>query len=239
MIGSVSSKDQKGWDTSKFGGHHPVAMPVVQDVEIRGLPGGERFASVLHSKLTALAFRDLPESLSTERIYFALLGLMVLRVRQCRGVRAPLPGLDRSEVVYPAFMFPVLRAIGDVRDLEDAVELRVVLSAELESEFTQPAWNEVLDTLRALHNHGLKNGLEFAEALPRETYGQVTVLAFVTVSDRLASHTAQKSHSDALIRSALDLRFADYIWGMPRWEYNNLEWYHGQLERVVHDSFRV
>lgn len=232
-----STQSQK-WSVPESG-HHAIAMPVVQTMVIGGLPGAPVFAKALFSRINALSYKDLPESLSVARIEQALIGLVVLRVMQVRRERAPRPELDKTVLTYPAFMFPVLRSIGDVIDPSDAIELRVVLSDELAATYSKEVFMQVAQTLSDILNYGLKNGLEFATALPKEIDGQVSVLAFMLNEGRLTTHTATKTHADALLRSALDLRFSEYVWGIPRWEYNTVRWYHGQLERVVYDSFRT
>jgi len=228
------------WDLSKTGGHSVVAMQVVDDLAISGLPAAKLIAESLVDKLEAASVRALPEALTAPRIQEALEGVLAIRVMQVRHKHVQgFEGLHYKQIRYPAFMWPIYRSVGDVISPEDAVELRVKLTGSM-SRFEKPGyeWKLVDETLRALESYGIRNGLELATALPKGKDGDLSILTFLVEKDRLVSHVATKTHGDALVRACLDFQFGKYVWGTPRWEYNNVSWYTNQMRFVVYDAFR-
>lgn len=238
MLKESSIPGQSVWTVSAERATNPIAQQVKTKLIVQGLPGAEMFAKAIVGKLDSFTFKDLPDTLTHDRICEALLGLVVLRIGQVRFQKAPLPSLHKKEVRYPAFMFPLLRAIGDIKDLDDAIDLEVECDPALTASYDSAAWSRVDSTLKDIVNYGMKNGMEIAYALPKETSGSVGVLSFVEADNSLKSHTSMKNPGDALMRAAFAAQFADYVWGTPRWDYNSIQWYQSQLERVVHDAFR-
>lgn len=231
---------EDGFELSSDIENNVVAMPVTGTVEVNGLPAKNKIAEMLTSALAAMAYRDLPDSLSEDRVAEAMEALIYIRVLQVRNTWVKgFEDLHYRQISYPAFMFPLVRSIGDVIDVDDAVEMRVTAGEGLarfgEKDYD---WSSVDETLRDLRNYGIKNGLEMANAMPKAKDGQLSVMAFLIENDRLVSHTSQKTPADAVLRAALDFQFSDYVWGKPRWEYNSLRFYHNQIARVVTDSIR-
>lgn len=220
--------------------HSVVAKPVVDTVEVLGLPAKAKLAGALVSALSVAAYRDLPETLSVDRVAEALESLIYIRVLQVRNnwVRG-YDELHYRHVSYPAFMFPIIRSIGDVIDEEEGLHLKVESGGSL-LRFAEKGydWSLVVETLQDLRNYGLKNGLEMARAIPKQKDGQLSVMTFLIEGSRLVSHTNQKTPADTVLRAALEFGFSDYVWGKPRWEYNSLDYYHSHLARVVTDTIR-
>lgn len=228
------------YDLSRTGGHQVVAKQVVEDLIVCGVPAKTVIAGRLSEMLQSLNARDIPESLSAERIAEAIEAVAAIRVMQCRRLRVPgHETLHFKQIRYPAFLWPIYRAIGDIINPDDAVELRVKLGGDLNRfESKDYDWTKIDETLRNIESYGICHGLEIATALPRGTDGSISIITFMMDNDRLVSHTSNKSHADALVRSSTDFRFGAYVWGTPRWEYNQVRWYHGQLRLVVDDAFR-
>lgn len=222
-------------------GNEAIATHASDNLEIHGFPVKERVAEVLISALEAKVVRELPVSLTVERVAEALESLLYIRVLQCRHERVKgFEDLHHSRITYPAAMWPVVRAIGDVEDQDEAIYLKVVAGGNL-TRFSEKGydWSLISETLQALRNYGESNGLELAFALPKGKDGDLGIMTFmVTESGRLMSHSKHKTAVDTMIRAAIDFQFADYLWGTPRWEYNSLSFYHGQLAHAVRDTIR-
>lgn len=231
---------QDGYELEVDIQHSVVAKPVVDTVEVTGLPVKAKLAGALVSALSAAAYRDLPETLSVDRVAEALESLIYIRVLQVRHTW--VKGHDElhyRHISYPAFMFPIIRSIGDVVDEEEGIHLKVEAGGSLKRFAKKDYdWSLVVETLRDLRSYGLKNGLEMARAIPKQKDGQLSVMTFLIEGSRLVSHTNRKTPADAVLRAALEFSFSDYVWGKPRWEYNSVEYYHSHLARVVTDTIR-
>jgi hypothetical protein len=217
-----------------------IAMPVVETLGIAGIPGKIVLAEALVNQLTAVTMRDLPDSLTVERTAEAFEAVAAIRVKQCRHkhVRG-YESLHYKQIRYPAFLWPIIRAIGDIESPEDALILRVELAGDmLRFDDENYDWGKVEETLCAIDAYGLKHGLEMANALPKGKDGNMGVISFVIQGDKLTSHTSVKNPADALVRATTDYVFGSYVWGTPRWEYNTVNWYRRQLRGVVTDAFR-
>lgn len=219
----------------------PTVTPIVETLGIKGVPAADVIAEQLAVKLQSLHSRDLPAELSEASIFEAIHALIAIRVMQVR--HQYVKGhefLHFKTIIYPALFWPIVRAIGDVLDLDDGIELRVELEGDMVRFKDQNyPWTDVEKTLRALHTYGSPKGLEFAYAMPKGKDGQVSVISFTVDSqERLRSHTSKKGAPDGLVRAAIDYRFGSYVWGSPRWEYNSISWYKNQFRYVVDDAFR-
>lgn len=234
-------KKEDGFEFSNSGSNEAIAMPVVDNIMVNGFPVKDKVAEEITKLLQAAVVRDLPPSLESDRVAEALEALVYIRVLQIRHkyVRG-YEDLHYRQIEYPALMWPVIRSIGDIVDPTDGIELKVQVGKNLER-FADSSydWDLVSETLKELRNYGMPKGLEIAFAMPKGKDGTLTVLTFL-VSERsnLTSHTTHKTPADCMIRASLDLQFADYVWGAPRWEYSSLSYYQNQLVQAVQDTFR-
>ena len=114
------------------GGHSIAAKPVEEDFPVNGLPAKDALAEATFYGLNGVYSRELPETVSPTRIAEALEALIFLRVKQIRHEYVKCPNaLHYRQIRYPAFMWDIVRAIGDIIDRDDAVTLSVTLGEEL------------------------------------------------------------------------------------------------------------
>lgn len=238
MNNSFETKDN--FDTTNLGGHQVVAKQVVDKLEINGLPAKHVIAEGLVLNLEAGANRELPDSLTQDRVAEAMEAVIFIRLRQLRHKTVgDMEELHYKTLRYPAVLWPIVRSIGDIIDPDDATEIKVTFGSGL-ARFADKKydWKLIVETLRQLSAVGIKLGLEMATALPKAKDGNIVALSFMVDNGRLVSHSAEKGHSDAIVAAAIDYQFGKYVWGLPRWEYNKVSWYHSQLYKVVESSFR-
>lgn len=232
------------------GGHSVVATPVIESLPVNGLPAKITMAEALFYGLNGVHIRELPDSVTAMRLADALESLIYLRVKQIRHERVNCPStLHFRQIRYPAFMWDILRAIGDIRNPDDAVTITVDLGDKLKSKFEPTSkggerskfdWSNIAETIATIDSIGTPNGLQMATALPKMTDGSISVLSFF-INDRghLTSASHALSHGHALVRAACDFQFSLHVWGIPRWEYNSVEWYYGQLQQIVRGGFKT
>lgn len=218
-----------------------VATPVAGKIEISGLPVARVVAKELVSVLESVTMRDLPESLDVDRIEEAFVGLLVIRVNQSRYKRVgDDPRIHYKSVRYPAFLRPVLRPVGRVESVEDGVNFEVVLSAALER-FTKKDynWDKIAETLQALDVYGTPCGLEMAQGMPKAVDGLLDVMSFMVQDGNVVSHDGGRSPEQAFCFAAVGYAFSTYVWGVPRWQYNSMEFYHRQTGALVRNAFKT
>lgn len=210
-------------------------------LDITGLPAAREFAETLLSALTPRIMRELPDSISLDRVSEAFDALVYLRIKQVSG--KPLtkePGLHYKKVEYPAFLFPLLRAIGEVNDVEDAVLVKIQAAGDLlRFDDDDYDWSYVVETLRVLSDYGVPCGMELAYGLPKGRDGRLTVMVLCVENERVKSSNGRANPADLLIRSALDFVVSDYVWGAIRWEYQTVADYRYQYSQLIRSSFRV
>lgn len=210
-------------------------------LDISGLPSAKAIGETLVSVLTPLTMRELPVSLSPDRIAEAFEGLLFLRVVQVNGrPLCPHPALNHKLVEYPAVLFPLLRAIGEVNDTEDAVLVKLRAAGPLTRfEDKKYDWESIVETLRDLVDYGQPNGMELAYGLPKGRDGRLSVILLCVENERVKSSSGKANPADLLIRSAYDFVVSDYVWGAIRWEYQSISDYRYQLQQLVRASFRI
>jgi hypothetical protein len=131
--------------------------------------------------------------------------------------------------------------IGNIDQPEEGIDIRVQPSDELCAQFEgleESDWRKIDDTLRALYEVGLPVGMEFAEALPRQTQGILNVLLLITDSTQVLQSTRKASPVDLLIRSVLGINIINNVFGTPRWRYNTLDFYRDSYVGFISLGFR-
>lgn len=234
----ADERKQHSWNP--IGEHSSVGKQVVSDVPIEGLPAKNVMAEAIHENLNSSSPRELPEALSVQRLAEYLEALVYIRVLQVRHQHVKdFEDLHYKQIRFPSFMWQPIRAIGDVIDPDDALELKVQVGEGLKRFSDRKYdWKAIVETMRALIAFGVKNGLELTTAMPKGKDGSAAILAIFVVNGSLEGPKPGVPTAEGMIRAAIDFNFTRQIWGEPRWTYNSVSWYHSQVYQTVHSSFK-
>jgi len=225
----------------KFPGNEAVAAIMTNrvSVEVTSLPCADILAEttiriLLHQQAYAA-------DLKKEDLALAFNALVYTRILQANQATRRGKCLDHKNVLYPAFLRPILMGIGNIDQPEEGLDIRVQPSDELRAQFEgleESDWQKIDDTLRSLYEVGLPVGMEFAEALPRQTQGMLNVLLLIADSTQVLQSTRKVAPADLMIRSVLGLNIINNIFGSPRWRYNTLDFYRNSYISFISLGFR-
>lgn len=219
----------------------PHTLPLETEAVFEGFPAAEEIAEALSGAIQAKNARDIPDSLSPQRIQNYLNVLLYCRIQQVRGIRVRQNGgiFQPQNFMYPAILWPVIRAVGDVEDHVGNLVIRVQLGNELAiwDNADQDAWDEIEETYRDILSWGGACDLELADALPRDTDGSLRVLSLF-VGDRgfVSSPRLEDSPVDIMVRSLLEINLVENIFGAPRVEYQSVRFYQRQFISLLRMS---
>lgn len=214
------------------------AIPMTTVATIERFPAAEEVAEAISMAIQAQSIRDIPEALSPQRLQNYLNFLMFARIRQIqnRSVRDDRGQFIPKNFKYPAILWPILCAIGNAEDYTTGVTVIVEPGAELLvwDAIDEDGWNALYETRDALLAWGRSVHLELADALPHDTNGNLRILSMF-ISDRgtITSPYVDDSPVDVMVRSLLEITVVENIFGLPRVEYQAVEYYQHQFIDLV------
>lgn len=208
----------------------------VQDVR------SDDLAQLVISILAPNLSKALPACLSKNRLSMAFRGVVELRIRQILSEDYPRePFLHWKRIVYPAFLLPIVSAIGTLEDNDDAV--RSSPDSQLLGpgvQFGSKEWGEIAETLSALWDYGVKVGMEYAHGLPKDRSAYKPLLMVVRNADgELQTPDGKCDAAAALVASVLTFAVRPYPWGTVRWSYNTVDDFFEEYKHIVRSSFRA
>jgi len=180
---------------------------------------------------------------SREDLLLAFDALITMRVAYVRGVRNEV--IHPKDVVYPAFLFPIVTAIGDVVDMDQGFALRVTREGIFDQRgYLKPQvldqFKKALQVFDQLYAIGATShvALEFAYGLPKSKSGIIDFFAFQTSGDRLKSDVNDRDPVSAMLRSAFEIAAFEWIWARAHWDYGSISELRRTMRAIVRSTIR-
>lgn len=175
--------------------------------------------------------------------------LLYIRIQALDGKSVHNPRLYWKKVEYPACLFPIYRSIGRMTVDGYYIVPRIAKGSALAKfeSYTADQWERVAEELVRLVDYGRAAGMEIATAMPKDTAGNLAVMAMLYAVDGphtdgsrqvdpavadsnpssyLAENAPHALPADLLLRSVLSLSVVEAnVFGTPRVMYDTIEAY--------------
>jgi hypothetical protein len=231
------------YDELSDASNRPTVDAVSSEISVQSIPGKRVIAEELIRGIDTRVYKDI--RLSVDEVEGLIEALVLLRVCQVRGARTPI---DFRVVEYPAILFPILRSIGDLENVEEGFKFKVVSpflkiddKGRYQCKKKADFWSEIEDKLGLLVSFGRSAALEIAKGLPKDRTGVLEVLSFLHIEGRLHSpHGPSKvSPLESLIGSVISVKLMETVFAPPRWDYGSIKFILSGMRGVVQRSFRL
>lgn len=239
----VSSTEQKFSAFSAKNGCSGRLITKPMSVEIGPFPCALELATAVLRTLSHRAMNsETLNDLNVDKLAEAFNALLYTRIMQVSYQSGRGKCLNYKDVLFPAFLRPLLIGIGIISRPEEGIRIEVSATAEMRDrfgKFSLSDWNEVDKVLRDLYDIAYPLGMEFAEAMPKSREGNLEMMTIMIGSDNvLQSASEVKSPENLLIRSMLGLSLLNSVFGSARYQYSDVSFYQRTFVDFVRESFR-